>query len=125
MKMFWSLDDALSSPCASGRDPDFSAAALILHLSSYFLALVRKPIPTPRRLHSLFPTGRVYLRQALQRTRPLTQAHQGGELLNVGEGLANGMEPTMEAETFDFRFCGPLEAALVVDAPEFEFLDEH
>ena len=35
------------------------------------------------------------------------------------------VKSTVEAGTFDFRFCRPLEAALVVVAFEFELFDEH
>src|ERR1035438_4463365 len=83
------------------------------------------PIPTPCRLHPILPTGRVHLRQPFQRTRPLTESDQGGKLLNVGEGLANGMETTVETGALDLRFGGPKEAVLVMDALEFELLDEH
>jgi len=40
---------------------------------------------------------RVHFRQPLQRTRPLTPAHQGGEFLRVGKALPNGGESTVES----------------------------
>lgn len=83
------------------------------------------PIAAPCRLHPILPTGRVHFRQPFQRTRPLTESHQGGEFLHVRKRLANGSEPTVEAGTFDFRFCRPLEATFVVGSTEFELLDEH
>src|ERR1035438_10276530 len=94
-------------------------------LSCFRLPLVPKPIPAPRCLHPILPTGRVHLRQPFQRPRPLTPAHECGEFLHVGEGLANGVKSTVKFRTFDFRFCRPLEAALVVVALEFELSDEH
>ena|ERR1017187_7116488 len=83
------------------------------------------PIPAPSSLHPIFPTRRVHLRQPFQLTSPFTVTNQGGEFFHVGEGLANSMEPTMEAGMFDFRFRRPLEPALVVIALEFELSDEH
>ena len=88
-------------------------------------SFVRIPIPAPCRLHPLLEIWRVHFRKALQGASPFTIAHQGGELLHVGEGLANGVKATVEARTFDFRFCRPLEAALVIVAFEFELSDEH
>src|ERR1017187_9551330 len=74
---------------------------------------------------TILPAGWLHLRQPIQRTCPCTQAHQNAELLHVGEGFAHGMETTIEAGTFDFRLCCPLEAALVVIALEFELSDKH
>jgi hypothetical protein len=67
----------------------------------------------------------VHLREPFQQTRPFTQAHKGGKLLNVRKRLANGGEPTIEAGALDLRFCRPPEAAFVVVAFEFELFDEH
>src|ERR1017187_11024905 len=86
---------------------------------------MRKPIPAPCRLHPILETRRVHFRQPFQRTRPLTQAHQGGEFLHVGEGLANGGEASIETGTLDLRVCRPAEAALVVVAFDLELSDEH
>ena len=54
----------------------------------------------PRRLHSALEAVRVLLRQPFQRTRPFTPAHQGGELLDVCQGLANGGESPVETGAF-------------------------
>src|ERR1017187_4741453 len=83
------------------------------------------PIPAPSSLHPLLPTGRVHFRQAFQRIRPFTPAHQGSKFFHVCKGLANGVKPTIEAGALDLRFRRPLEAALVVVAFEFELSDEH
>src|ERR1035438_3218782 len=104
--------------------PPTTTAYKRLQSSSPF-SFVRIPIPAPCRLHPVLPTGWVHFREAFQRTRPFTIPHQGGELFHVGEGLANGVEASVEAGALDLRLCCPLEAALVVVALELELFDEH
>ena len=69
------------------------------------------------------PDGCISDRRSSEPVR--SQKDQGGELFHVGEGLANGMETTIEAGALVLRFCRPPEAALVVVALEFELSDEH
>src|ERR1035441_6726779 len=83
---------------------------------SFRLSPMWKAIAAPFRLHSLLPTGRVHLRQLFQLSSPFTPADQGGELLHVGKGLANGGEATVEARALDLGFGSPWETALVVIA---------
>ena len=64
-------------------------------------------------------------RQPFHLSRPLTPSHESGELLHVRKRLANGGEPSIEAGALDFRFCRPLETALLVVASELELFDEH
>jgi len=65
----------------------------------------------------------MHFRQPYQRAGSFTPAHEGGELLHVGKGFANGGEPTAEAWSLDCRICRPSVAAFVVVALEFELSD--
>src|ERR1039458_2918286 len=64
---------------------------------------MRKPVPSPGRLHSLLKTGRVHLRQLFQLARALTPAHQGGELFHVLKRFANCGEAPAKVGSLDLE----------------------
>lgn len=89
------------------------------------LSQVPKPIPAPRRLHSLLKSGWVHLRQPFQLSRSFAPAHESGKSLHVGKRFANGGEAPVETRALNLRLGGPPERTLVIVAFEFEFSDEH